>query len=146
MLNRTKKVQLLSYEFSDKEVSPWGGLRIVQELIEKIGLKEKLEDLRLPKGSSNRSYNPIDMIMSFIVGVILGGNRYIHLSMLRYDEVIKEMFGWREVPSQSTFSRYFKRFSWEINDRIFPELSRWYLGFYKGRNVTLDVDSTVIER
>jgi len=148
MVKRTspKSVQMLPYEFSNKEVSPWGGLRIVQELVERLGLRKVLECQDLPRPGSNRGYRPVDIVMSFFVTIWVGGNRFAHCALLRYDEVLKKIFGWKEVGSESTFSRFFRKFNLEINNEVFPSLQRWTLGLYGTMKVTLDLDSTVLER
>jgi len=38
-MNAEKALQL-PIEYSDKQVSPWGGLRFVEELLQRIGLHE----------------------------------------------------------------------------------------------------------
>jgi hypothetical protein len=146
MRRATKSVQLLPYEFSNNQVSPWGGLRIVQQLVESIGLRDLLEREVLPQPGSNRGYKPVDIVMSFLVSIWVGGNRFAHCALLRYDEVLKKIFGWKEVGSESTFSRFFRKFSFQKNNEIFPSLQRWTLGLYGAMKVTLDLDSTVIER
>ena len=64
----------ISYEFTDKEVSPWGGLRFIEEIYRKSGLKDFLENQcpDLPIPGSNRGYSPVDLIEGFMVSVILG--------------------------------------------------------------------------
>jgi len=46
----------LDYEFTDKQISPMGGLRIIQEFKERSGLKEIIGRLQLPEPGSNRGY------------------------------------------------------------------------------------------
>jgi len=88
-----EKVQCISYEFSEKRVSPWGGLRIVREFVNNIGLEDAFERLELPAPGSNRGYKALDVVMSFLVSIWIGGNRFAHFGLLRYDEVIKKIFG-----------------------------------------------------
>lgn len=64
-------MSLLSYEFTDKKVSPWGGIRMVQELYLKSGLKEIIESLDLHQPGSNRGFKPVDVIEGFLVSVLL---------------------------------------------------------------------------
>ncbi|HSW66982.1 MAG TPA: IS1380 family transposase, partial [Bacteroidales bacterium] len=45
-----------------------------------------------------------------------------------------------------TFSRFFRKFNLQKNNEIFPSLQRWTLGLYGQIKVTLDLDSTIIER
>jgi hypothetical protein len=138
---------MLSYEFTDKKISPWGGIRIVQELYEKCGLKEIIESAPLKEPGSNRGYSPIDVIEGFMVSVILGAKRLSHSALLRHDEVIKEIFGWdKGMASQSTFSRFFRKYDIEDNDRIFPSIQKQWFEKFAIEKVTVDIDSTILTR
>jgi hypothetical protein len=140
-------MRLLPYKFSDKKVTPWGGLRIVQVLYLKSGLRSIIEELPLKNPASNRGYNPVDIVEGFMMSVILGSKRLSHSGLLRHDDVIQKMFGWKKgMASQSTLSRFFRKQKKEDNDSIFPELQRkWFEQFDVGK-LTLDIDSTVLSR
>jgi hypothetical protein len=45
------------YEYTDKEISAWGGLRLVQELMERIDFRGMLDDADLPEQGSIRVYD-----------------------------------------------------------------------------------------
>ena len=130
----------LSYEFTDKDVSPWGGLRLVEEVYRKSGLKGFLEDdcPDLPVPGSNRGYSSIDLIEGFMVSVILGAKRLAHAGTLRYDKVVQRIFDWqRGMASQSTFSLFFRKFDQDRNDRIFPSINRFWFSQVKMDNLTI---------
>jgi hypothetical protein len=57
-MNFTHKMSGLSYDFKDKAVSPWGGLRLMEEIYRRSGLKQYLEEEceDLPVPGSNRGY------------------------------------------------------------------------------------------
>lgn len=137
----------LKYEYSDKKISPWGGLRVIQELYERSGLKALVRQVPLHQPGSNRGYDPVEVVEGFMVSVLLGARRIAHAEALRHDEVVKEIYGWkRGVPSQSTFSRFFRKYSMEDNDRIFPELQRQWFEQFTLDKLTIDIDSTVLTR
>lgn len=137
----------LSYEFTEKKISPWGGLRLIQELYERCGLKEIVGSVEFKMPGSNRGYDPVEVVEAFMVSVLLGAKRMAHSELLRHDEVVKEIFGWKKgVPSQSTFSRFFRKYDMEDNDRIFPELQRQWFSLFDLDRYTLDLDSTVLTR
>jgi hypothetical protein len=48
------------------------------------------------------------------------------------------------MPSQSTNSRFFGRFSQSINKEVFPELQHWFFDQLNIGSLTVDFDSTVI--
>jgi hypothetical protein len=55
----------LKIEFTDKEITPWGGMVLMKQLIEKTKINQVLERLPLPAQRSNRGYNPIQLINNF---------------------------------------------------------------------------------
>lgn len=139
----------LAYEYTDKNISPWGGLRFIEETYRRSGLKGYLRDEcdSLPAPGSNRGYSSIDLIEGFMVSVILGAKRLAHSGTLRYDKVVQEIFGWKKgMASQSTFSRFFRKFDKNLNDDLFPALNRFWFDQIKLDKMTIDFDSTVLTR
>lgn len=100
---------------------------MMKELIVKTGIKEFMEKLPLPKPGSNRGYPPMQIVESFWVSIWIGANRFVHSGWLRYDKVLKDIFGWKEAPSQSTYSRFFSKFSWKLNNEIFTAVQKCFI-------------------
>jgi hypothetical protein len=136
----------LLIEYSDRKVSAWGGMKLMKDLVDRSGIKKRLAGLPLPQPGSNRGYDPVAIIESFWTSVWIGASRFCHSEYLRYDPVLREIFGWKAVPSQSTFSRFFHKFSWKRNDAIFPVIQRWFFEQLSFDNMTLDLDSSVVTR
>jgi len=137
----------MQVEFTDKKISPWGGIYLFKELYSKLNLREFLSSLPLPTKGSNRSIDPRDIIESFMVSVILGSRRLSHSGMLRVDEVIREIFDWKHgAPSASTLSRFFKKWDKTRNDGVFPKLQKKIFEHVKVAKMTIDIDSTIITR
>jgi len=133
--------------YTDRPITPLGGLTTVKEFYQKSGLQSAITALPLPQPGSNRGYNPVDVIEGFLVSVILGARRLSHSGLLRHDKVVSEMFGWSKgMASESTFSRFFKKFDVDINDELFIELNRWWFQKLQVKYHTVDIDSTVITR
>lgn len=139
-------VKEIKIEFVDKAVSSWGGMKLMKDLMEQTGIKEFLSALDLPQPGSNRGYSPEQIIECFWVSIWAGAGRFSHSAMLRYDGVLREIFGWKQAPSQSTYSRFFRKFSWKRNTEVFVPLQRWMLNQMRWDNLTLDLDSSVITR
>jgi len=136
----------IPWEYSSKPVSAWGGMRLMKELVDKTKVMEKLKEMPLPKPLSNRGYNPLCVIESFWVCVWLGGMKFSHTALLRFDEVLKRIFCWKEVPSISTYTRFFNKFTRQINDTTFAAFNKWFFNQIPIERFTLDLDSTVITR
>lgn len=141
----TKMVNL-PIEYSDKPVTPFGGLSLLKRFIDKTEIRDKLSSLNFPEPGSNRGYDPTDIIMSFWLGIWTGASRYIHCDWVRYDRVLQEIFNLKQMPSQSTYSRFFNKFSEGTNNEIFPDLHDWLLQKLEIGSITVDFDSTVITR
>ncbi len=98
---RNKPVQMssgLPYVFTDKAVTAWGGLRVMQELLTRLHFREMLAASPLPQPLSNRGYSPVLMLESFLVAVWVGGVRFAHTALVRFATALCEIFGWTRVP------------------------------------------------
>ena len=133
-------------EYTEKKVTPFGGLILLKRFIDQLCIREKLSELSIREKGSNRSYESAQIIESFWLSIWTGASRYIHADWLRCDETLKEIFGWKTMPSQSTYSRFFGKFSQSRNTTVFPELQKWFLEQLEIENITIDLDSTVITR
>jgi hypothetical protein len=137
----------LPHEFTDRKVSPWGGIKFFQQTFESSGTRDFLKQLPLPVTGSNRGYPAIDLIEGFLTSVILGSRRLEHSGMLRTDEVVRKIFDWKKgMASASTFSRFFGKFDLKRNNEIFPALMKHILSTVQIKHMTVDIDSTVITR
>jgi len=137
----------LPYIYTDKQVTPWGGMRLIKEFYDRTGMWEQLRMLPLIEKGSARGVDHYEIIESFIMSVILGANNCSAASQLSCDHVLKEIFQWKHgMPSQSTLSRFFPKYDGELSDIIFSQLNQWWFNGLDYSNMTLDVDSTVITR
>jgi len=136
----------LPIEFSDKAVTPFGGLSLMKRFLDKVGIREYLKSIALPQPGSNRGFSPDVIIESFWLSIWTGASRYIHCDWLRYDTVLQQIFGITTMPSQSTYSRFFNKLSQKLNGEILPPLQKWFFTQLDFDNITVDFDSTVISR
>ena len=136
----------LPIEYSDKPVTPFGGMALMKCFVDQTGIREHLATLDLPLGGSHRAYDPVQVIECFWLAIWTGASRYIHCDWLRQDETLATLFGYDSLPSQSTYSRFFGKFSQARNPAVFPALQRWFFDQINLGAVTVDFDSTVITR
>lgn len=139
-------VENISFEYTDRAVTAWGGMRLMKELLDKTGIRDKMKELSLPQPGSNRGYSAVQILESFWVSVWTGASRFVHSGWLRYDKVLGEIFKWRRIPSQSTYSRFFHKFNWKRNTEVFVELHKWFFDQMTLKSITLDIDSSVVTR
>lgn len=133
-------------EYTEKAVSPWGGMLQMKQLLEATKIKRVLQSLQLPCGKSNNSIDSVDIVESFFVSVWIGCFKFSHTAVVRLDDTLKQLFGWKRVASGTTFGRFFQKFNIEENERIFVGLGQWFFNQIKFNNFILDVDSSVITR
>jgi hypothetical protein len=136
----------MEHHYTDKLVTPWGGMKEMKMLIDKTGISKKLATLGLPEGKSNNSIDPISIIESFWVSIWIGCFRFSHTAVVKVDEVLRQIFGWKRVASGTTFGRFFKKFTPSMHHHLFIELYSWFFEQLQFDNYTLDVDSSVITR
>ncbi|MBQ0739824.1 hypothetical protein J9332_36590, partial [Aquimarina celericrescens] len=66
----------LPIEYSDKQVTPFGGMSLMKRFIDQTGIREYMSELDLPEPGSNRGYSPEHIIESFWLGIWTGASRY----------------------------------------------------------------------
>jgi len=81
----------LPIEYSEKQVTPYGGMSLMKRFIDQTGIRNFLGDLDLPTPGSNRGYSPEHIIESFWLSIWTGASRYIHCDWLRYDKVLQSI-------------------------------------------------------
>lgn len=136
----------MKHEYTDEMVTCWGGMKEMKLLLDKTGIREKLSQLNLPESKSNNSIDVISIIESFWVSVWIGCFRFSHTAVVRVDEVLRQIFGWKRVASATTFGRFFNKFTAAMNHAVFTELYSWFFEQMQFDNYILDVDSSVITR
>jgi hypothetical protein len=133
-------------EYSDEKVTAWGGMRLMKEVLERSGVSAHLGEAPLPEPGSNRGYDPRLVVESYLVNVWMGCYRMSHTEVLRHDDTLKALFGWKQTPSGSSYGRFFNKFSQARNQAVFPALQQRFLESIPLQKLTLDVDSSVIVR
>ncbi len=136
----------ISWEFTDRKVTAWGGMRMFKEFLDRTEIRKALEESCLPWPASNCGYNPVQVVESFWVSVWLGGVRFSHTAMVRFDDALKEIFGWKRMPCVSTYTRFFKKFTRGHVDNIFGKVNKWFFEQIPEKTITLDLDSSVLTR
>jgi hypothetical protein len=61
MITCTNRVDL-EIHYSDKKVTPFGGMVLMKKFMDKLGIADVLDSLDLPLSGSNRGYDPKDII------------------------------------------------------------------------------------
>jgi len=133
-------------EYSDDKVSAWGGFSVMKNFNDKLELKGILNSLPIPQSTSNNRYETDEIIESFLLSVWLGCYKFSHTHVLRLDDTLKQIFEWKQIPSDTTYKRFFQKFNQGINNEVFPALQQWFFNQLVFDNYALDLDSTAIPR
>ena len=137
----------LRYRFTNKEVTPWGGMGFLRQFLGKMGFSACVSACEcLPQPGSNRGYRPSVLSESFVCSVWCGATRFVHTELTRLDRALGKIFGWVRVPAQDAYKRFFSKFSQTDNLRVADYFFRWLLESYQYDNFTLDFDSSVLTR
>lgn len=136
-----------SVSFSDREVTAWGGLAVIKRMLDSMGFRDAASGWGMPAPGSNRGYEPTQLIEQFIVSIWCGACRFAHAETVRMDSTLTRLFGWTKAAGHKAIMRLFSRFDMLTNERVQAEAYRWFFGKIASlKQVTLDIDSTVITR
>lgn len=133
--------------YTSKEITPWGGMVFLKEMLRKIGFREQIEaNQDLPQSGSNRGYKTSTIVEGFITSVWCGANRFLHTEVTRHDTALGRIFDWKNTPGQDTYKRFFGKFTQATNQKVSDHLYSWIFNNFNFDNFTLDIDSSVMTR
>lgn len=133
--------------FTNQEITPWGGMVFLKQMMDKMGFRSHLESCEdLPTQNSNRAYPISTILESFITSIWCGANRFLHTEVTRVDNALGKIFDWKQTPGQDAYKRYFKKFTQSINQNVSKHFFSWFFQNIKIDYFTLDVDSTIMTR
>ena len=133
--------------YTSKEITPWGGMVFLKQMLQKIGFREVIDsNLDLPQSGSNRGYKTSTIIEGFITSIWCGANRFLHTEVTRHDLTLGKIFDWKNTPGQDTYKRFFGKFNQATNQKVSDYFYSWIFDNFKFDNFTLDIDSSVMTR
>lgn len=136
----------LELRFSDREITPWGGMALMKRMLDHMGFDAALAEAGLPPPGSNRGYAPEQLLTQFMLSVWCGANRFEHGEVTRHDPVLKRVFGIARMANFKAVMRLFRRFTQHTNEAVMDRLYGWMFDQIAIDGITLDVDSTVMTR
>jgi len=143
--NRKKACMNFDISFTNKEITPWGGMIFLKQMLEKIGFRDLItSNPDLPVSGSNRGYKTSTIIEGFITSVWCGANRFLHTEVTRHDAALGKIFGWKNTPGQDTYKRSFSKFAQVTNQKISDYFFSWIFDNIHFNHFILDVDSSVM--
>jgi len=144
---RKKQFMEFDISYTSKEITPWGGMIFLKQMLQKIGFRELVENNRdLPVSGSNRGYKTFTIVEGFITSIWCGANRFLHTEVTRHDATLGKIFDWKNTPGQDTYKRFFSKFTQVTNQKVSDYFYSWFFENIKFDNFTLDIDSSVMTR
>lgn len=133
--------------FSNKEVTAWGGIALMKQMLDRLQFQEAFSQFGIPGPLSNRGYAPRQLIEQFIVSIWCGACRFAHAEVVRFDNVLCRLFGWSCAAEFKAIMRLFGHFDMLTNERVQMNMYRWlFAKLPEMKRITLDLDSTVVTR
>jgi hypothetical protein len=136
----------IEIQWTDKPVTPWGGLSLFSGLAQQVGLVAALRAALPFRLTSPNATDPVDVVLAFMAGVLAGSRRLAHIERLRWDQGVKHILGIERFVSDTTLSRFFQRFGLIQVNEVFASLMRWQHGLISLKGEVLDLDSSAMER
>lgn len=130
--------------FTNQRVSPLAGMLSWAGYLFKKKVPQLLERMLPHRPTSPNALPPVDTAMSFLAGVVAGADKLTRVAHLRADPLLPEVLQVKRIGSQSTFTRFFSRFTQASNQACFRQFYRWTLEQLNSRKegYTLDLDTT----
>jgi hypothetical protein len=133
--------------YTDKPVTPWGGLVLFSGLARQVGLEEALRKALPFHPTSPNATDPVEVVLAFMAGVLVGSRRLAQIERLRWDEGVRRILGLKRFVSDTTLSRFFRRFTLGTVTTVFESLMKWELAQVSlEEGEVLDLDSSAVER
>jgi hypothetical protein len=132
--------------FSNKAVTVWGELALMQSMLSAVGFREGAALWSLQKPGPNRGFDPVQLVEQFLVSLWCGANRFSQTEINRHDRALARLFGWTKSAGHLAVVRLFPRFDLATCSRVQHEKHGWCFSRLALKLITVDVDSSVITR
>lgn len=143
MIERAEGKKSVRVGFTDQQLTAYGGTVLWSGFLEKIGFRKVLQAVLPGDRKAHNALGVCDIALGFMAGILLGADKLARVAWLSQDVSLPEVLGILRMPSQSTFSRFFGRFTHSTSEAL-QELYTWVLRRLPSRKggYTLDLDST----
>jgi len=96
--------------FTDQRLTAHGGMIVWANFLEQTGFRQQLRKVLPHHPTSPNAYDPTDVALGFVAGILCGGDKLSRIAWLQSDPAIAQVLGIEAVASQSTLSRFFEAF------------------------------------
>lgn len=139
-----KPLRPIKIQRSQERLSNRIGLPIIEELVNRLKLREEI-DKRFPKPGSNRGIKSSDYIMTLIYMFIDGAIHLEDVNHLHNDEAFQEMLKDMRLPSSDAIGDWLRRVGSKDTEEALWEVSKLLFRVIENPGEILDIDTTIIE-
>lgn len=137
-------MEIIPYQLSTTKelITPRSGLICLAELLDKIDLQTKIDEVgRVLK--SNNAIKHSKYVLSYIFALHAGADNLSDLSILTSDKALMKLLGYTRTPKSSAFGKWLKKNGKSL---LLDKLHSYLVGLSLGncKKVTLDIDATYI--
>src|SRR6516164_8642618 len=135
------------FDFSGKNLTPYGGLLPVATMLEKLGFKQLVEETltvhRIPRAMSIYQF-----LLAMVLAIYVGFSRLNHLRFVAQDPMLTGVLQVGQLPPQSTFWRFLASLHGQVAKQLLSvqrvlRQRVWEAAHVQLDTVTLDTDTTV---
>jgi hypothetical protein len=135
------------YDFSGKNLTPYGGLLPVITMLEKLGFQSLVEETLTSKRAP-RAMDPYRFVLGIVLGLYIGFPRLNQLRFIARDPILTGILKVAKLPVQSTFWRFVNALHRNVARQMLTimRIMRqrvWEAANVKLEVVTIDTDTTV---
>ena len=134
--------QSMRISFTDQRLTAHGGMVVWSQFLHQTAFRSRLAAVLPQAPTSNHAYDPADVALGFLGGILTGADKLSRIAYLRQDPAVAEVLGIEAVPSQSTLSRFLAGFGAGSSQGL-TDLHRWAVRRLPSERegYTLDLDS-----
>ena len=135
------------YDFSGKNLTPYGGLLPVATMLEKLGFQALVEQT-ISSQRRTRVMNLYQFMLAIVLGLYIGFSRLNQLRFIARDPILTGILKVIGLPPQSTLWRFVASLHANVHRQILAvqcEMRKrvWAAANVQLKSVTLDTDTTV---
>ncbi len=129
---------------SKEKLSNRIGLPLIEEIIEKLEIREEI-DRKFPKPGSNRGIKASDYITTLAYMFIDGAVHLEDVNHLHSDEAFQEMLSEMQLPTSDAIGDWLRRVGSKQTERQLWEVMQGLLEVVEKPGSILDIDATIIQ-
>ena len=141
MLKKRKPIKITR---SREKLSNRIGVPLIEEVVEKLRLREKMDELFGSPGS-NRGIKASDYIMTLVYMFVDGALHLEDVRHLQSDEAFQEMLKEMKLPTSDAIGDWLRRNGGKSSEKKMMEVIRQLLLGLSKEGHILDIDATIIE-